>query len=367
VRPRRPRVRNLSGVVALLTLFAWVGSAGAEIPDAESDAASVVTAISAWQGADGATVVEVKADAPFPPGSLRHSHMFGELPREVLRIRGITTRYRPYTTLVGDGNVHRIRVGHHPEFAPPELHLVFDLVSDAVVISGMVREGNRLLLYLSGPPSAPTPRAPPPTPTPTPTLRPTLRPTWTPTPTQTPSPAGTPSPRATSLVPVATDAPVEPVATVPPAGTMTSPPPAARSSRYRVWGDGRPSARERPGYSVRQTPARVVTEIVTSDRGDGSSLLRISADGSFSEGSFRYLETATDPLRDVLLIRGVEISKSPLLLDIKDPNVKQLELTIDRESRPPYLRVEIRFNSPGVRAERVTAQGRHLVVLFSRR
>jgi hypothetical protein len=110
-----------------------------------------------------------------------------------------------------------------------------------------------------------------------------------------------------------------------------------------------------------------VTEIVTSDRGDGSSVLRISADGEYPAESFRHLETPADPLRDILLIRGVEISNSPLLLDVDDPNLEGLELTLDRESRPPYLRVELRFTGPQVWVERVTSQGRHLVVLLNRR
>lgn len=358
-------------VVALLLAAPW--AVGQQPPSGA--AASSVTAVTVVERGGEVTVVEIVGNAPFLTGGARHFHLGGELPREVLRIAGITRRYRPYTTPVGDANVLRVRVGHHPEYDPPELHVVFDLASDGVAISRVEQEGDRLLVFLSSSPVRgpipPTGSAVSPTPAPTRTLRSVPTPTMTPK----PEPTATPTPEATKT-PAPEPTPTRPTA-VTPVDAQASPSPSAEErasapasatggSNYRVWGEARPSIRDQ-GYAVRREAARLVTEIVTSERGDGSSVLRVSADGAFPRGSYQHLETASDPLRDVLLIRGVEISKSPLLLQVEDPNLKELEVTVDRESRPPYLRVEMRFTGPGVRVERVSSQGRHLVVLFSRR
>ena len=389
-------------LVASVACLAAVSTLEGQAPEGGQATATVITGLKVLRHSGGATVVEIAADGPFTADSARYFHLSGELPRGVLRIRGITSRYRPYTTEVGDANVHRIRAGHHPEFDPPELHLVFDLVSDSVRISELARDGHRLRVHLSdsgrrssveeatpAPASTPTPRptaTPPATATPRPTTTPTPAPASTPTPRPTATPSATPTARAAATptpAPAATSTPAPtatraalPTATASPTaarepeatGSAASPSPTSppKSSNYRVWGDSRPPLREQ-GYQVRREPARTVTEIVTSDRGDGSSVLRITANGEYDSGSFRHLETVSDPLRDILLIRGVEISASPLNLDVEDPNLEQVELTLDRESRPPYLRVELRFTGPAVQVERVTAQGRHLVVLLSRR
>ena len=145
---RRKLLRRRSRLAATtLLVAAMVAATVVTRSDAlESPAGTHVTQISVERRDDDSSVVAVAFDGPI--NGHRWYHMYGEEPRAVLRIAGIVEAYWPYEVAVEDGRVRRIRIGHHPEFDPPEEHLVFDLADNRVAITQVVKQDQRLVVVL---------------------------------------------------------------------------------------------------------------------------------------------------------------------------------------------------------------------------
>jgi hypothetical protein len=321
----------------------------------------VVTGISAEPDASGATVVRITANGEFTPDGYLHFHMTGPPPREVVRLRGIQMRYRPYTTPVDDANVVQIRAGHHPEYQPPELHVVCDLASDEVTITGFEIRGQELLVFLAAPADAgtvPTPEAPPPptpTPSPPPTPRPTpLPPTPTPVPTAVPTPETTPEPEPEAPTATATPVPEpeaevrEPVAVELPvvlyqAGEETLPPP--------------------PRFRRRPPVASTIREIVASRRPDGSTLIRITGDGEFRPGSFGGGRVSGVPSQRVLVLNGIKIPDAPAVIEVGDANLEHI--VVSQHPDGEQLELVLQLTSWQVSVTKLAHQGQHVVLVLT--
>ena len=68
-----------------------------------------------------------------------------------VRIRHIETFYRPNEIPVGSPEVLRVRVGHHPEEAPPSLWVVVDLADEAMAVTAREFAGDTVRLSVGRP------------------------------------------------------------------------------------------------------------------------------------------------------------------------------------------------------------------------
>lgn len=69
-------------------------------------------------------------------------------PRQLVKIYGIRNPFSPNRMNIGSEQVHRVRIGHHPEFDPPELHVVADLANIGVELVDVSAIGSKLELRL---------------------------------------------------------------------------------------------------------------------------------------------------------------------------------------------------------------------------
>jgi uncharacterized protein (TIGR02266 family) len=100
-----------------------------------------------WEPREGGTLLVLVADGGFNDGTFSRFRLGGELPREVVRIRGVQQPFDRAAIRVGTREVAQVRTGLH---AGNELHVVLDLAAPGVILERTEAQGNRLLLYLSG-------------------------------------------------------------------------------------------------------------------------------------------------------------------------------------------------------------------------
>jgi hypothetical protein len=361
---RGSRVAATSFVfAAMVAATAVTGSASGEPP-----AGTRITQVSIEHLDDDSTAIAVDFDGPIT--GQRWFRIDGNEPRAVLRIIGIVEAYRPYEVAVEDGRVRRVRIGHHPEFNPPEEHLVFDLVDDQVAISRVVKQDRRLVVILrkvegsfgSRPPapSKPTPTAvvpitepatPTPTMTPTATAPPTPIPTVDPTATATiapPTPPTSAPPTATPASPISPEQP-RPAPTAPP----TNPPQVAAPDRR-----GTATPQPPQGFS-----GRLLTELVISHREDGSALVRVTADGPIEGSDVSFFGVRVPPPRNILVIPGAGLPGEDALLPVRDGLLCEIGVEFIAEGA---VRTELTFYlaSSEVAFEKAAVKGAHAVILL---
>lgn len=330
---------------------------------AEAPSGTRITQVAVEPRDDDSTVISVGFDGPIT--GRRWFHLDGGEPRAVLRISGIVEAYRPYEVAVDDGRVRRVRIGHHPEFAPPEEHLVFDLIDDRVAITLVENQDDRLIVVLQRvearagsrrpAPSEPTPTAHVPTTVPA-TLTPTMTPTATPPPT--PIPILDPTPTATIA---------------PPTARPTAPPPVPPTTTPEISiSPGQPrTAPPIPPTNPPQVTAvphppedfsgPLLTELVISHRGDGSALVRVTADRQIEGSDVSYFDVRVPPPRNILVIPGAGLSGEDALLPVRDGLLCEIGVEFVEEGA---VRTELTFYlaSSDVTFEQATVKGTHAVI-----
>jgi hypothetical protein len=293
----------------------------------------------------GRTLVVVTSSQPIGPGSYRVSRVENP-PRAVVAIAGITSPFVPSTLAVDDRNTYRMRIGHHPETSPPELHVVFDLTDKTVEVIELRHRENRLDIFLG------LPDEPAPTSTPSATVAPSPWLTATPRPSPTRSATSTP-------LPSYPDRPAPPV--LPTAGVrVTTPTDRADDAGTRSVSLATPT----PGDDA-PTAAHVI-DLAASARGDGTTLLRITADGVLPEGCARFFEVADDPPRIVVTIRNVSAPGLDRSIDIDDPLLERIRLVHDAEVSLGELHLVLHLTDPEVSVTELKQLGPHLVLQLAR-
>ncbi len=111
-------------------------------------AASAVQSIR-WEAGSGSTTVVIQADGEVPRASLVASPLSGGSPRLLLRIRGIGRQYPQARLAVGTPELTSIRTGLHATDLGSELHVVLDLGSARVVLTGLETTGGTIRAVLS--------------------------------------------------------------------------------------------------------------------------------------------------------------------------------------------------------------------------
>ncbi len=288
--------------------------------------AAAVTSVSWDRHPTGNTAITLAFDQPPAAGTFR-AYAVAAPPRIVIVITGVTEAPEVPVLRVGNGVVERVRLGFHRDRRPSELHVVLDLASDAIRLHELQAIGPRLVA-LVGPGAAPSHAlaAAAPTPTASPRLRPVA--TVAPSPTRAaadrrPSPAAAPpeSRPPESRAP-ATDA----VPPVEEAGSATAiPTPVAEP----------------------ETASRVIG-ISATPRGDGSTLVLITADARMTRGSARVMNVSGDPPRLIVSFRGLSAPDLPRTLTVDDANLDRIRLIHDGETRSGELHIVLHLSRPGV-------------------
>jgi len=102
---------------------------------AELGSADAVTSIDVEPGPSG-TVIRIRANGSLEDGILSMETLPSP-PRVLVRVRGITSTYRPYTVEAMTPEVTQVRSGLHEERRPSELWIVIDLVGADVAVAGV--------------------------------------------------------------------------------------------------------------------------------------------------------------------------------------------------------------------------------------
>lgn len=317
-----------------------------------------ISSLSWDHDSDGHTVVTVVSAHPIAASSVRYYHLT-EPPRAVTVLAGIGESMEPGELHIEDRFIDRVRLVLHEDRSPPELLLVFDLVRDAARILSLDHDNDRLVIVIGVP--GPEPTSLPTVSAPSATAVPIPRP---PTPTATPSPPPSPSPTATTTsvpttMPTYPDRPAPPV--LPPAAPTSPASPASPTPAPPR--QIRELATPTPGAPT--TTASRAVDVTTSQRGDGSTLLRITADGRLPQGCSRYLEVAGEPARIVVTIRGISAPELPRSLDIGDPNIDRIRIIHDAETSEGELHFVLLLNDPGITVSELKQVGPHVVVLVA--
>jgi len=106
-------------------------------------------------------------------------------------------------------------------------------------------------------------------------------------------------------------------------------------------------------------------DISASHRGDGSTLLRITADGRLKNGSARFLEIEGDQPRIVLTIRGITAPDLPRSMEIDDPNIDRIRLVHDGETSEGELHLVLHLTEAAISVIELKQMGPHLAVLVA--
>lgn len=102
---------------------------------AQLGSADTVTSIDVERGQSG-TVIRIRANGSLEDGVLSMETLSSPS-RVLVRVRGITNTYRPYTIEAMTPEVAQIRSGLHEERRPSELWIVVDLVEADVAVGGV--------------------------------------------------------------------------------------------------------------------------------------------------------------------------------------------------------------------------------------
>lgn len=333
----------------------------------ESPAGTHITHVSVEHRDSDSSVIAVSFDGPIT--GHRWSHIDGEEPRAVVRIAGIVEAYRPYEVAVEDGRVRRIRIGHHPEFNPPEEHLVFDLIDNRVAITQVMKQDQRLIVVLqrveaSGGSRPPAPSEPSPTALVPRTVPATPTPTMTPTVTAPPTPIPTLDPTATAPL-----APPTPPTSAPPTATPASPispeqpraaPPTLPTNPPQV------AAPDRRVTAIPHPPkdfsGPLLTELVISHREDGSALVRVTADGPIEGSDVRFFGVRVAPPRNLLVIPRAGLPGEDALLPVRDGLLCEIAVVFTEDEGPARTEVTFYLASSEVTFEQAAVKGAHAVI-----
>jgi hypothetical protein len=114
-------------------------------PAISARATAVVNLSWSRQGAE--TVVTITGNGAFSDQALDVMSM-SDPPRVLVRIYRITEGYSQAEIAVSSPELSKIRIGHHPEYQPPQLYVVLDLAGSAVKVTGSTIQGDTIRVRL---------------------------------------------------------------------------------------------------------------------------------------------------------------------------------------------------------------------------
>ena len=288
------------------------------LPAQVDGGATRIVDISVWRGDGGVTVFRLQADSAFSADAIRQQRIDGDHPRELLRLLHMAHPFRVTRETIADANVAQVRIGHHPELDPPELHFVFDLMSEEVELVRIAVDGPQILVEFATPASTgPEPPSPPAVAAPEP------MPTRAPEPSPTPSPAETPKHEPAILQPLAEHHPA---------------------------GSGPPT----------------IDRIEATSREDGSMLVAVDASRPLAPYSVRELHISGNPPRHVLSFEGVDLGAVPAVVHVDDDNLRRIRVIHMATRELAEVRLVLELASTEVTVGEVTQTATGVTVVIGR-
>lgn len=108
-------------------------------------------------------------------------------------------------------------------------------------------------------------------------------------------------------------------------------------------------------------PSRL-TELVISHRGDGSALVRVSADGRIEGSDLRFFAVRVPPPRNLLVIPGTGLPGEDATLTIRDGILCEIEVVFTDEDGPARTELTLHLASSEVSFEQASVKGNHAVI-----
>ena len=115
----------------------------------------------------------------------------------------------------------------------------------------------------------------------------------------------------------------------------------------------------------RRKAATTISEIVTSNRPDGATLVRITTDGDLVQRALRHRLDPDDHTLYVFLVPDLELADSPIRVAIGEPNLVEIELTQLPTDGSPELRIALRLSSEQVSVDNIAVLGRNMVFVLA--
>ena len=94
--------------------------------------------------------IVITTDGSVEANRFSHARLPEGAPRELIRLRGLSTRFATEKIPVGIGAVRQVRTGWHRKSSGNELHIVIDLASDSAQLTGVRVEGHRIIASVKG-------------------------------------------------------------------------------------------------------------------------------------------------------------------------------------------------------------------------
>jgi uncharacterized protein (TIGR02266 family) len=102
-----------------------------------------------WKASEGETVVTLFGDGVARPQDYTRVRLQTSPPRELLKIRGINWPFREPVLRIDTPEVQRLRTGFHATQPENELHIVLDLTSARVQLTGIELDEQKIHLHLT--------------------------------------------------------------------------------------------------------------------------------------------------------------------------------------------------------------------------
>jgi hypothetical protein len=108
-----------------------------------------------------------------------------------------------------------------------------------------------------------------------------------------------------------------------------------------------------------------VVEVSASSRGDGTTLLRITADGKIPLGSSRFIAVAGEPARIIVTMRALRAPDLPRTFALDNPLIDRVRLVHDAETSDGELHLVLQLARANTQVVEMQQIGPHLVLLLA--
>jgi uncharacterized protein (TIGR02266 family) len=103
-----------------------------------------------WESSPTGTDVILWGNGAFLPDSYHSFRLAGPLPREVIRVTGVSQPFPVSRVPVGTPQLRQVRIGYHVDAGTKALHIVLDLDNRGVEVTDLQASGRQLRIHLKG-------------------------------------------------------------------------------------------------------------------------------------------------------------------------------------------------------------------------
>jgi hypothetical protein len=117
--------------------------------------------------------------------------------------------------------------------------------------------------------------------------------------------------------------------------------------------------------AVSSSEDSAIVEIVSSQRPDGATLLRITLDHPIGNRVIRYRRDGDDQTQFLLVVHGLAVGPTPVSIKASGPNLRSIDLTPLPQGAVAILQITFHLSSEDVSVQRAAVQGTHLVFVIA--